>query len=180
MGAVYKVYHAIFGQFDPLPLPHFVTHPGTPQKYVTHLGPPFLVGLVQKPGQKPPVQILSIVRGGFYPGRFVRGSFAWKVLYCTGGFCPIPLLSEYICYSRKVNITFNFMFHMYDKKMYKLDITWSWPPLPHHVLYGRPHSSTQLVNLGHASKRTGVDLSKILGETKILGWGKRFQLLMKS
>jgi len=81
MGAVYKVYHAIFGQFDPLPLPHFVTHPGTPQKYVTHLGPPFLVGLVQKPGQKPPVQILSIVRGGFYPGRFVRGSFAWKVLY---------------------------------------------------------------------------------------------------
>ena len=26
--------------FDPLPLSHFVTHPGTPRKYVTHLGPP--------------------------------------------------------------------------------------------------------------------------------------------
>jgi|SRR6218665_2733271 len=26
--------------FAPLPLSHFVTHPGTPQKYVTHLRPP--------------------------------------------------------------------------------------------------------------------------------------------
>src|SRR6218665_2735608 len=40
---------------------------------------------------------------GFCPGGFVRG-----------GFCPFPLLSEYICYNRKVNITLNFMFHMYD------------------------------------------------------------------
>jgi len=40
-GAVYKVRHTIFGQFLPPPLSHFVTHPGTsPQKYVTHLGPP--------------------------------------------------------------------------------------------------------------------------------------------
>src|SRR6218665_1944914 len=41
-GAVHKVRHAIFGQFLPLssPLSHFVTHPGTPRKYITHLGPP--------------------------------------------------------------------------------------------------------------------------------------------
>src|SRR6218665_933496 len=40
-GAVHKVRHAIFGQFlPPLPLSHFVTHPGTPPKYATHLGPP--------------------------------------------------------------------------------------------------------------------------------------------
>src|SRR6218665_3125118 len=31
------------------------------------------------------------------------------------GFCPFPLLSQYICYNRKLNITLNFMFHMYDK-----------------------------------------------------------------
>src|SRR6218665_1999963 len=41
LGAVHKVRHAIFGQFlPPLPLSHFVTHPGTPRKYVTHLEPP--------------------------------------------------------------------------------------------------------------------------------------------
>ena len=40
-GAVHKVRHAIFGKFlPPFPLSHFVTHPGTPRKYVTHLGLP--------------------------------------------------------------------------------------------------------------------------------------------
>src|SRR6218665_4091745 len=33
------------------------------------------------------------------------------------GFCPFPLLSQYICYTRKLNITLNFMFHMYDKNL---------------------------------------------------------------
>ena len=42
--------------------------------------PQFLVGLVQKPGQKLAVQILSIVRGGSCPGGFVRESLVWKVL----------------------------------------------------------------------------------------------------
>src|SRR6218665_1584622 len=40
---------------------------------------------------------------GFLSGGFVRG-----------GFCLFPLLSEYICYNRKLNIALNFMFHMYD------------------------------------------------------------------
>src|SRR6218665_1621102 len=31
-----------------IPLSHFVAHPGTQQKYVTHLGPFILVGLIQK------------------------------------------------------------------------------------------------------------------------------------
>src|SRR6218665_3018172 len=35
------------------------------------------------------------------------------------GFCPLPLLSQYICYNRKLNITLNFMFHMYDTNLYK-------------------------------------------------------------
>src|SRR6218665_2955654 len=50
----------------------------------------------------------------FCPGRFVRGSFVWKV--SSGVVLSVPLLSEYICYITKLNITLNFMFHMYDKK----------------------------------------------------------------
>src|SRR6218665_2334214 len=94
-----------FANFDPLPLSHCVTHPGTFQKYVTHLGRPcFLVGLVQKKPDKSPMYKFSLnCSRGFCPGGFVRG-----------GFCPFPLLSDYICYNKKVNITLNFMFHMYD------------------------------------------------------------------
>src|SRR6218665_1926971 len=94
------------GNFYPLPLSHFVTHPRTPRKYVTHLGPlpRCLVGLVQKLGQKLLVQILSqlfaraFVRG-FCQGVFCLEDFVW------GGFCLFHLLSEYICYNRKLNIT---------------------------------------------------------------------------
>jgi len=55
---------------------------------------------------------LSIVSGGFCPG-------VCQEVFCLegfvrGGFCPFPLLSEYICYNRKLNITLNFMFDMYD------------------------------------------------------------------
>src|SRR6218665_3726609 len=95
--------------FDPLPLSHFVTHPGTPQK-VRHTSrtPPFLVGLVQKsPTKVPCTNSISIVLGGF----------------CQGGFCLFPLLSQYICNNRKLNITLNFMFHMYHKNLYKRDVT---------------------------------------------------------
>src|SRR6218665_962583 len=42
-----------------------------------------------------------------------------------GGLCPFPLLSEYICYNRKLNITLNFIFHMYDRNSYKCDVTCS-------------------------------------------------------
>src|SRR6218665_1950931 len=35
---------------------------------------------------------------------------------------------QYICYNRKLDITLNFMFPMYDKKMYKCDVTCSLPP----------------------------------------------------
>src|SRR6218665_2446457 len=70
--------------------------------------PRFLEGLVQKPGQKPLVQILSQL----FAGVFVRGSFVWKVL--SGWFLSVPVLLEYICYIRKLYITLNFMFRMYD------------------------------------------------------------------
>src|SRR6218665_2686762 len=89
----------------PYPLSHFVTHPGTPQKYVTHL----LVGLVQKTRTKTLcANSLSIVRGFFLKG-------FWFGRFCPGWFLSVPLWSEYFCYNRKLNITLNFRFHMYDK-----------------------------------------------------------------
>src|SRR6218665_3872165 len=52
-----------------------------------------------------------LVRGGFVPGLsggFLSGRFR------PGWFLSFPLLSEYIHYNRKLNITYNFRFHMYD------------------------------------------------------------------
>jgi len=83
-GAVHKVRHAIFVQFwPPLPSVTFCHTSRDPPKYVTHLGPPrFLAGLVQKTRTKAPcTNSLWIVREGFCPGAFVRGSFVWKVLF---------------------------------------------------------------------------------------------------
>src|SRR6218665_3539595 len=53
----------------------------------------------------------GFLSGGFYQGVFCLEGFV------RGGFCPFSLLSEYICYKRKVNITLNFMFQMYDKNL---------------------------------------------------------------
>src|SRR6218665_1050633 len=102
--------------FDPPSPCHTLSHiPGPPRKYVTLLGPRFLVVLVQKSRSKVPcTNSISVVRGGFCPGGFARV-----------GFCPFPLLSQYICFNRKLNITLNFMFHMYDKNLYKRDVTCS-------------------------------------------------------
>src|SRR6218665_1447936 len=72
--------------------------------------------------------------------------------FVLGGFCPYPLLSEYICYNRKLNITLNFMFLMYDKKFISVTSHALYPlplsqtvtpsrtpsPLERDVLYGRP------------------------------------------
>src|SRR6218665_2960925 len=53
--------------------------------------------------------------------------------FVRGGFCPSPLLSEYIRSNRKLNITFNFRFHMYEIFL-KCDATCSWTPPPCHKL----------------------------------------------
>src|SRR6218665_300902 len=118
IGTVNKVRHAILGQFLPPPLSHFVIHPGTTRKYVTHLGPPiFSRPSTKKPGQKPPVglQILSQLFTGLFVRGFCPGVFCLEG-FVRGGFCPFPLVSEYICYNRKLKITLNFMFQMYNKK----------------------------------------------------------------
>jgi len=81
---------------------------------------------------------------GLCPGVFGLEGFV------RGSFCPFPLLSEYICYNRKLNFTFNLRFHMYDKKInsatsHALDPllpvtnchTFMDPsPLEHDILYG--------------------------------------------
>src|SRR6218665_1536901 len=75
--------------FDPLPLSHFVTHPGTLQKYVTHLAPPIFSRPSTKTWTKPPVRILSQL----FAGVFVRG--VCQVVFSLegfvqGGFYPFP------------------------------------------------------------------------------------------
>src|SRR6218665_877895 len=118
VGTVHKVaYIKLFSaNFDPLPLLHFVTHHGTPKvRHTSRTPPPILVGLVQETWTKALcTNSLSIVRGGFCPGGLSGGLLSGR--FCPGWFCLFPLLLEYICYNRKLNITLNFMFHMYDKK----------------------------------------------------------------
>ena len=79
----------------------------------------------------------GLLSGGFCPGVFCLEGFV------RGGFCLYHLLSEYICYNRKLKITLNFMFHMYDKKFisvtsHALDpipVTLSRTPSPSSVTY---------------------------------------------
>src|SRR6218665_3522016 len=67
---------------SPLLLSHFVTSRDPPKVRHTSRTPSrFLVGPVQKSRTKAPcANSLSIVRGGFCPGGYIRGSLVWKVL----------------------------------------------------------------------------------------------------
>src|SRR6218665_2046325 len=83
--------------------------------------------------------------------------------FVRGGFCPSPLLSEYIHYNRKLNITCNFSFDMYEF-FQKCDVTCSWTPSPvtnchtfsdplpleRDVLYRRPHIGEYVAYLHNA------------------------------
>src|SRR6218665_2533039 len=147
MGPSIKYVTLLLANFYPL-LCHTLSHiPGPPPKVRHTSGTPrFLVGLVQKTQTKTPcTNSHSIVRGGFCPGGFVRGSFVWKVLSGVG-FVHSPFCQN-TCYNRKSNITLNFMFHMYDKKcinvtshaLYPSPVTnchiFSDPPPPSSVTY---------------------------------------------
>src|SRR6218665_1415055 len=69
---------------------HTLTHLGTPIKYFV---PTYICLSSQR-----------FLSRGFLFGRF----FPWWLL-------SVPLLSEYIHYNRKLNITFNFRFRMYEQ-----------------------------------------------------------------
>src|SRR6218665_2977462 len=81
MGPSIKYVTLFLANFYPLPLSHFVTHPGTPES-TSHISDP---PIFSRPSTKTRTKAhcsnsLSIVRGSFCPGVFVRGSFVWKVL----------------------------------------------------------------------------------------------------
>ena len=89
-GAVHKVRHAIFGQFLPPPSVTLCNTSRNPPESTSHISDPrpkFLVGLVQKRGQKPPVQILSQL----FTRLFVRGFLSRGLL--SGRRCPRWFLS---------------------------------------------------------------------------------------
>ena len=119
LGAVHKVRHAIFGQFLP-PSPCHTVIPEPPES-TSHISDPpiFRRPSTKNPEKSPLVQILSqLFVGGLSEG-LLSGRF------CPGWLLSVPVLSEYICYNRKLNITLNFMFHMYNKNKNML-----FPPPP--------------------------------------------------
>ena len=70
--------------FAPLPISHFVTHPGTPQKYVTHLRPPIFSRPSTNPDKSPLYKFSLNCSRGFLSGEFCL---------LSGRFCPGCLLS---------------------------------------------------------------------------------------
>src|SRR6218665_1940578 len=157
--------------FTPSPC-HTSSHIPGPPESTSHISDPrFLEGLVQKTTQKPPcTNSVSIVPGGFCPG--VLSGCLLSGRFCPGWFLSLPVLSEYICYIRKLNITLNFMLRMYDKKFISVTSHALNPlplsqtvtpsrtlsPLERDVLYGRPHG----LNTGRlliSLKLQKVDLS---------------------
>src|SRR6218665_1478223 len=95
--------------FEPHP-PVTLCHTSRNPQSTSHISdPPFFIRPSTKNPDKSPLYKFSLnCSRGFCLEGFVRGRF-----------CPFPLLSECICYNKKLNITLNFMFHMYDKKFCK-------------------------------------------------------------
>src|SRR6218665_3825178 len=144
LGAVHKVRHAIFGQFLPPPPCHTSSHIPGPPESTSHISdPPISI----RPSTKNP-DISSLVKILFqlFAGVFVLGVCQRSLLpgrFCPGWFLSVLVPSEYICYIKKLNITLKFMFRMYNKKIYKCDVTCSLP-LCHklsHLLGPPPPSS---------------------------------------
>src|SRR6218665_13545 len=116
LGAVHKVRHAMFGQFCPL-LPVTLCHTSQdpPKVHHTSRTPIFSRPSTKKPNKKTHVQILCQLFVGVFVREVLSEVFCLEG-FVQDGFCPFPLLSEYIHYNRKLNITLNFRFYMYDKK----------------------------------------------------------------
>src|SRR6218665_2898157 len=94
--------------FTPPPLCHTSRDP--PKVRHTSRTPRFLEGLVQKTRTKAPLYKFCFnCSRGVLSGCLLSGRF------CPGWFLSVLVLSEYICYIRKLNITLNFIFHMYDQ-----------------------------------------------------------------
>src|SRR6218665_3531711 len=94
-----------------------------------------------------------LVRGDFCLG--VCLTFFCLEGFVRGGFCPSPLLSEYIHYNRKLNIIFNFRFHMYEIFLKSVTSHALGPPPPCHKLSHllRPPSSVTYFMDGPTSNK---------------------------
>src|SRR6218665_1881802 len=78
--------------------------PGPFGKYVTHLGPPnFSRPSAKIPDKSPLYKFYLNGSQRFFRG-VLSGVFCLEG-FVRVGFCPLPLLSQYICYNRKLNIT---------------------------------------------------------------------------
>src|SRR6218665_1998860 len=119
-GAVHKVRHATFGQFFPPSPCHTSSHiPGPLPPKVSHTSqtPPFLEGLVQKTRTKDPLYKFCLnCSHGILAGVLSMGLLSGR--FCPRWLLSVPVLSEYIYYIRKLNISLNYMFRMYDKNFY--------------------------------------------------------------
>src|SRR6218665_935897 len=109
MGPSIKYVTLFLANFDPLLLSHFVTHPESPQKYVTHLRPPppiFSRPSTKKTRTKAPcTNSLSIVQG------FVRGVLSGGLLsgrFCPGWFLSVPPCVRIHMLQQKVKHHFKF------------------------------------------------------------------------
>src|SRR6218665_171459 len=146
MGPSIKYITLFWANFYPLPLSHFVTHPGTSPKSTSHISdPPIFSRPSTKTRTKAPcTNSLSIVHGGLCSGLLTGVSCVES--FVRGDFCPFPLLLEYICYNRKLKITLDFMFHMYDKKFVSVTPHALDPLHCHKLLHllGPPHSPSSV------------------------------------
>jgi len=164
-GPSIKYVTLFLANFDPPPSVTLCHTPwDLPKVRLTSRTPRFLVGLVQKTRTKPPVQILSQLFTGLFVRMFCQGVFCLEG-FVRGCFCPFPLLSEYICCNRKLKITLNFMFHMYDKKIISVTSHALYPPPPCHKLshlLGPPPLSS--VTYFMDGPWQSVSITKITGE----------------
>src|SRR6218665_4040476 len=115
-GPSIKYVTLFFCQFFPLPC-HTLSHIPDPPKRTSHISdPPIFSRPSTKNPDKSPLYKFSLNCSR----EFLFVAFCQRVFclegFVRGWFLSVPLLSEYICYIRKLNITLNFMFHMYDKK----------------------------------------------------------------
>src|SRR6218665_948468 len=110
-----KICHQISLTFVQIPerLALLTEYLRTTYHYCTWCGTRFEGKIFSRPStknpDKSPLYKFSLNCSGVLSGGLLSGRF------CPGWFLSVPLLSEYICYDRKLNITLNFMFHMYDK-----------------------------------------------------------------
>src|SRR6218665_2111145 len=114
--------------YPPFPLSHFVKHPGTPRKVRHTSQTPVFEGLVQETRRKATLYKFCRNCSGGFLSRGVLSEGFLSGRFCPWRFLSVSVLSGYICYIRKLNITLNLMFRMYDKKFISVTSHALYPP----------------------------------------------------